>query len=143
MNKEQVEISNQLLADVGCQQMTEGIGDAVRNYCLFMQECREQDTPGQIEVPFAVMVLQEQANDLAKEIASTVAYARDYSSDMRDKIREINESVARQAMSAVNAREIVTPEQKARDLLERMEVDGAQDFTAGELVELAELFVGR
>jgi len=33
-----------------------------------------------------------------------------------------------------------TPEQKARDLLERMEVPGAQDYTAGELVELANLF---
>jgi len=35
-----------------------------------------------------------------------------------------------------------TPEQKARDLLERMEVPGAQQCTAGELVELANLFCG-
>jgi len=34
-----------------------------------------------------------------------------------------------------------TPEQKARDLLERMEVPNAQDYTAGELVELANLFI--
>ena len=33
-----------------------------------------------------------------------------------------------------------TPEQKARDLLERMEVPNAQDYSAGELVELANLF---
>lgn len=35
----------------------------------------------------------------------------------------------------------ITPEQKARDLLERMEVPNAQDYTSGELVELANLFV--
>lgn len=35
----------------------------------------------------------------------------------------------------------VSPEQKARDLLERMEIAGAQEFSAGELVELANLFV--
>jgi len=33
----------------------------------------------------------------------------------------------------------MTPEQKARDLLERMEVNGAQNFSAGEIVELANL----
>lgn len=32
-----------------------------------------------------------------------------------------------------------TPEQEARDILERMEIDGAQSFSAGELVELADL----
>lgn len=32
-----------------------------------------------------------------------------------------------------------TPEQEARDLLERMEVEGAQSFSSGELVELANL----
>lgn len=32
-----------------------------------------------------------------------------------------------------------TLEQAARDLLERMEIDGAQSMTAGELVELANL----
>ena len=35
---------------------------------------------------------------------------------------------------------VTTPEQKARDLLERMEIPNAQDYTAGELVELANLF---
>lgn len=30
-------------------------------------------------------------------------------------------------------------EQQARDLLDRMEVDGAQNFSSGELVELANL----
>lgn len=34
----------------------------------------------------------------------------------------------------------ITPEQKARDLLERMEVPNAQEFSAGDLVELANLF---
>lgn len=33
----------------------------------------------------------------------------------------------------------MTPEQEARDMLERMGVEGAQDFTAGDLVELANL----
>jgi len=33
----------------------------------------------------------------------------------------------------------MTIEQQARDLLERMEVKNAQSFTAGELVELADL----
>lgn len=32
-----------------------------------------------------------------------------------------------------------TPEQEARDMLERMEVEGAQSFSAGDLVELANL----
>lgn len=32
-------------------------------------------------------------------------------------------------------------EQKARDLLERMEVDGAQNYSAGEISELADLIV--
>jgi hypothetical protein len=31
----------------------------------------------------------------------------------------------------------MTAEQKARDMLERMEVPGAQSFSAGELVEIA------
>lgn len=35
-----------------------------------------------------------------------------------------------------------TVEQRARDLLERMEVPGAQDYTAGEIVELANLLNG-
>jgi hypothetical protein len=34
---------------------------------------------------------------------------------------------------------IRTAEQRARDLLERMEIDDAQDYSAGELVELANL----
>ena len=34
-------------------------------------------------------------------------------------------------------------EQQARDLLDRMEVDGAQNFSSGELVELAELISER
>lgn len=33
----------------------------------------------------------------------------------------------------------MTAEQQARDMLERMGVDGAQNFSAGELVELANL----
>ena len=33
----------------------------------------------------------------------------------------------------------MTPEQKARDMLERMGVEGAQNFSAGDLVELANL----
>lgn len=33
-------------------------------------------------------------------------------------------------------------EQQARDLLARMEVDGAQNFSAGELVELANIIRG-
>ncbi len=33
----------------------------------------------------------------------------------------------------------MTAEQKARDMLERMGVEGAQSFSAGELVELASL----
>lgn len=33
------------------------------------------------------------------------------------------------------------PEQAARDLLERMEIAGAQSMTAGELAELADLIV--
>jgi len=33
----------------------------------------------------------------------------------------------------------MTPEQKARDMLERMGVEGAQSFSAGQLVELANL----
>ena len=36
-------------------------------------------------------------------------------------------------------REEMTAEQQARDMLERMGVDGAQSFTAGDLVELANL----
>lgn len=36
----------------------------------------------------------------------------------------------------------VTSEQKARDILERMEIEGAQSFTSGELVEIAELISG-
>lgn len=36
----------------------------------------------------------------------------------------------------------MTAEQKARDLLERMDVEGAQDYSAGELVELANLIDG-
>ena len=40
-----------------------------------------------------------------------------------------------------NTQRCETPEQKARDLLDRMEVEGAQDYTSGELVELANLFV--
>ena len=34
------------------------------------------------------------------------------------------------------------PEQKARDMLERMGVEDAQSFTAGDLVELADLIAG-
>lgn len=36
----------------------------------------------------------------------------------------------------------MTAEQKARDMLERMGVEGAQDFSAGDLVELANLIAG-
>lgn len=35
--------------------------------------------------------------------------------------------------------ESVSVEQKVRDILERMEIDGAQRFSAGELVELANI----
>lgn len=45
--------------------------------------------------------------------------------DVRKKIKEIKN---------------ITPEQKARALLERMDVPNAQKYTAGELVELANLF---
>lgn len=34
-------------------------------------------------------------------------------------------------------------EQRARDLLERMDVEDAQSFTAGDVVELANLIAGR
>jgi hypothetical protein len=37
----------------------------------------------------------------------------------------------------------MTPEQQARDLLERMEIEGAQSFSSGELVELANLIADR
>lgn len=33
----------------------------------------------------------------------------------------------------------MTPEQKARDLLERMDIDGAQSMSAGDVVEIANL----
>lgn len=33
----------------------------------------------------------------------------------------------------------MTPEQQARDILERMGMEGAQNFSAGELVELANI----
>lgn len=36
----------------------------------------------------------------------------------------------------------MTAEQKARDMLERMGVKDAQDFSAGDLVELANLIAG-
>jgi hypothetical protein len=36
----------------------------------------------------------------------------------------------------------MSAEQQARDLLERMEIPNAQDFSAGELVELANLIAG-
>jgi len=37
----------------------------------------------------------------------------------------------------------MTAEQKARDMLERIGVEGAQRFTAGDLVELANLIADR
>lgn len=37
----------------------------------------------------------------------------------------------------------MTAEQKARDMLERMGVEGAQSFSAGDLVELANLIAAR
>lgn len=39
--------------------------------------------------------------------------------------------------------DIKAAEQEARDLLEVMEIDNAQDFSAGELVELTNLIVDR
>ena len=36
-----------------------------------------------------------------------------------------------------------TPEQKARDMLERIGVEGAQNFSSGDLVELANLIAER
>lgn len=36
-----------------------------------------------------------------------------------------------------------TPEQLARNMLERMGIEGAQDFSAGRLVELANMIAGR
>ena len=39
----------------------------------------------------------------------------------------------------IKMNEPMSAEQKARDMLERMGVDGAQNFSAGELVELASL----
>jgi len=33
----------------------------------------------------------------------------------------------------------MTPEQEARDILERMKIEGAQNFSAGELGELANI----
>lgn len=37
----------------------------------------------------------------------------------------------------------MTAEQKARDMLERMSVEGAQTFSAGDIVELANLIATR
>ena len=39
----------------------------------------------------------------------------------------------------LNSDHWISCEQQARDILERMEIDGAQDFRAGELVEIANL----
>jgi hypothetical protein len=39
----------------------------------------------------------------------------------------------------VSADQPITPEQEARDILDRMGVDGAQSMTTGDVVELANL----
>lgn len=39
--------------------------------------------------------------------------------------------------------EEITAEQKARDLLDRMDIDGAQEMTAGDVLELANLIARR
>lgn len=52
---------------------------------------------------------------------------------------EARRGAARQDKEFIMKDSTTTPEQQARDILERMEVPGAQLYSAGELVELANI----